>query len=406
MDYTEGIKSPPRFRRWAAVSAIAGALQRRVSIRIESQYQFPNLYTLLVGPPGVGKGNAVKPMQRMLRKINTIHLSPRGLSKRALYTVLEEAKDVDLDDNLKPVTHSSVTAVIEEFGVFLPPKDIDFMDALSDVYDNPESFYYRTQHSGQNDIHFPCFNFIAASTPRGVKERFTDDIFEQGLPARMTMIYADDIIKVPLFKERPKLDELEDALIHDLEAITHLKGQFVWTQEATDILLPWHDQGMKPAPMDPRFSHYCARRLAHLTKLCMVISAARSDELRITAEDFKDAKSMLLEAENMMPGAIKAIGANPLKDQIQAVYLYACSAYARTGKPVPEFTLLRFMEREVPIQYIDVILTHLCNSAKFRYSGESPTRMFYPQLGEKHGQFGSENPTESAKGTGVDGGEE
>lgn len=53
--YTAPLPSPEIFRRWAAISGVAGALERRVFTRLAGRPIYPNLYALMVAPPGVGK---------------------------------------------------------------------------------------------------------------------------------------------------------------------------------------------------------------------------------------------------------------------------------------------------------------------------------------------------------------
>jgi hypothetical protein len=337
------------------------------------------MYILLVGPPGVGKGNAVKPMQRMLRKLGSVRLSPRGLSKRAFYDEMQEAQKTEADIIANTSnTSASIAAVIEELGVFLLPRDYEFMDALADIYDNPEVWSYRTRHAGSVDAQNPNFNMIACSTPKGLKERFTDDIFEMGLPARISMVYADDKVDVPLFEERAEVPGLESDLIHDLEQISLIKGDYVWEDSTALALQAWVVEGMKPKPADPRFAHYCARRLAHLTKLCVISAAARTDELVIRAEDLKTAQNLLLEAESVMVGAIKAFGANPLKEQIASAKAFIETNFKIMKRPVPEQIFLRFLYNEIPLQYVDAVIMALVNSAYIRAVGDAPNRVFTP----------------------------
>src|SRR5215831_3135475 len=60
MDVTREDNVPEVFKRWSAISLIGGALERRVWTRTGShgglsRYTFPNLYVLLIAPPGTGK---------------------------------------------------------------------------------------------------------------------------------------------------------------------------------------------------------------------------------------------------------------------------------------------------------------------------------------------------------------
>ena len=55
MSFTSHEFAPELFRRWCAIAMVAGALERRVWTLNSGKKTFPNLYTLLVAPPGVGK---------------------------------------------------------------------------------------------------------------------------------------------------------------------------------------------------------------------------------------------------------------------------------------------------------------------------------------------------------------
>ena len=65
LEYTEILPSPPLLRRWAAISYVAAALERKVWVRTMGSDLYPNLYTFLVGPPGVGKGVAIAAGERL-----------------------------------------------------------------------------------------------------------------------------------------------------------------------------------------------------------------------------------------------------------------------------------------------------------------------------------------------------
>src|SRR5438067_5724999 len=52
---TEGTRTPELFRLWSAIALVGGALERRVWINNGDGTVFPNMFILLVAPPGVGK---------------------------------------------------------------------------------------------------------------------------------------------------------------------------------------------------------------------------------------------------------------------------------------------------------------------------------------------------------------
>ena len=66
----QGSITPPIFRKWAALSAIAGALGRRCWYDAGEYKVRPNLYTVLVAPPGFGKSvGLILPYDKVFRKL-------------------------------------------------------------------------------------------------------------------------------------------------------------------------------------------------------------------------------------------------------------------------------------------------------------------------------------------------
>lgn len=83
VDYTDGLTSPARLRTWAAIGMVSSALQRRVWTRIRGQNQFANMYIMLVAPPGIGKGNAMKHALWLIREVDGIVVAPQTITPRS-----------------------------------------------------------------------------------------------------------------------------------------------------------------------------------------------------------------------------------------------------------------------------------------------------------------------------------
>ena len=55
IDATEGIPSPPLFRRWGAISAVSATMERKAWIESLGTRLYPNMYNIVIGGPGSGK---------------------------------------------------------------------------------------------------------------------------------------------------------------------------------------------------------------------------------------------------------------------------------------------------------------------------------------------------------------
>ena len=54
-EHTLNLPTPNLFRKWSAIAAIAGVLERKAWVHTLGSNLYPSLYTVLVAPPGVGK---------------------------------------------------------------------------------------------------------------------------------------------------------------------------------------------------------------------------------------------------------------------------------------------------------------------------------------------------------------
>jgi len=373
-------------RLWAGVSAISAALQRKTFTFVKSQYCFPNIYVLLVGPPGVGKGNAMKKVGAWLKEIEEIHMSPDGLTKRSFYSTMEQARceDLDFSESINVVDalqdgHHSLTAFIEELGVFLHAGDNDFIYVLCHVYDTPLQFHYKTETAGENFMQNVYFSMLSAVTPKGLKDIFTDQALELGISARTVIVYSDEKIDVEIFGSSSKDEALEKDLKTDLLRINQIKGEYIFDNDAAQELVAWANQGFPPIPKDSRFEHYNARRFVQLVKLCMICAASRRNETIILKEDFVQAKSFLLEAERHMPKAVETIGSNPYVDQQRMAVRIVSTVWKTLNRGTSEAELRAQLSKDMDPRYSDMVYNDLSSAGWVDVTGKAPNRIFYPK---------------------------
>src|SRR3990170_8735231 len=60
VEYTEDFEAPPIFNKWTAITTLAVAASREVWLEEANNRVWPNLYVVLVGPSGIGKGQAMR----------------------------------------------------------------------------------------------------------------------------------------------------------------------------------------------------------------------------------------------------------------------------------------------------------------------------------------------------------
>jgi hypothetical protein len=376
---TSSIVSPDIFRKWAALAAVSGAMRRSSFTQIQGQKVFPNFYIMFVATPGKGKSNAIKHARRIISNIPSLSLSPASLTEQALYEVLESAgtksaKSANWIDSIE----SPLIAMIDEYGTLIKSENTSFMDFLTDLYDCPDIYEYRTKTSGHNVIERPCLTLIGGCTPDWIKGVFTDAALERGFASRMILVYSDEDIYQPLFGTPVVHDSIEEKnLIADLTQIANTNGEFHWHPDAAAAFTEWYNSGLEPKPQDTRLQHYITRRIVHLTKIAMVVRAAQDDSKIITESDYQEAKSLLLETEASMPKAVESLGSNPYYEQVKLIELLVKAWHVRHHNPMPEQELRARLARDVPSTYTDTLINSVIMAGKMEVLGEGVGRRFF-----------------------------
>lgn len=388
LEFSSAWESPERMRLWAGISAISAVLQRKCWTYVKNQPLYPNLYVLLVGPPGVGKGNAMKVLRAWLRDVDNVNIAPDSLTQRSFYSELEAAHcDPELTDEFLGKSaegflnkgHCSLSAFIEELGVFLHPGDHDFIWALCHVYDCPPELHHKTQHAGENKAREIYYSMISACTPKALKDIFTEQALELGISARTMIIYSEEKIDVPIFGRPPGRGALEKDLKYDLRRMARIKGEYQFDEEAARELVAWSKTGFHPAPKDLRFEHYNTRRFVQLVKTCMCCAASKRQDPVILPEDLFQAKTFMLEAERVMPQAVQTVGANPYLVQQQTAIRLVNRIWQAETRGVTEAEIRQRLNTELDPRYTDQFIDSLEKARWVSTSGKAPDRVFFPR---------------------------
>lgn len=352
VEATNGLKSPPIFRRWAAISAIAGALEKKVWITTDQGDIFPNMYILLVGPPGVGKGEALKTLRYLWSTLGEdFHVASSTVTHASMLDELKEAhRKIFRPADASPLTEfHSLQVASTEFSTFLPVYDTTFMSYLQQWYDCEDVAFSesrRGRKKGQefkNTIKAPQVSLIAGTTPDFLGKLLPEGAWNQGFCARVIPIFSDSIIQVKFWNGARRSPQLMDHLVHDLKQIHETFGQLIWEPEAAFAMQEWVAMGAIPLPTHPRLINYNTRRPVHLFKLTAVCCISRADHnMTITLQDFATALDLLISAEDLMPGIFNTMVSSIDSGSMDDVMHFVLNEFKKHG-PVSVNKVIRFI---------------------------------------------------------------
>jgi hypothetical protein len=313
LEYTDNTEPRESYRKWVAISTIASVLQRKCFIAWGRETFYPNLYIILVGPPAARKGTAMKEGRYLLNKIG-LKVAADETSRQKLVTWMKNSRSQEQTPDGKPYFHCSITVLSTELTVFLGYEAKEMLSVLCKFFDCEERFLYDTHSRDEEEITNVFCNLLGATTPAQLQASLPQGAIGSGFTSRVVFVYEEDKARIVV---KPELStdqiKLRAALISDLGEIRNICGQFVPTKEFEDIYTGWRESSeSKLSFSDPRLDYYIQRRPTHLFKLCTILSAARSSERMVEAQDILQAIDILESTERKMPRVFEGVGANPL----------------------------------------------------------------------------------------------
>ncbi|KKK80253.1 hypothetical protein LCGC14_2825340, partial [marine sediment metagenome] len=367
MEYTSGIPSPEIFRRWAACSTLAGALERRVWTLLTGSQLYPNLFILLVGAPATGKSKAIDEILDFWSAAGRFNLAPQGMTKAAFVDQLT-FKIRQFSHNGATILYNPMLVGAAEFGTLLPSYDLPFLNVLNDVYDCRKQFEDMTRGGDKRiTVDRPHLNLIAGTQPKYLSEILPESAYGMGFCSRIVMVYTGNRTIVKLFKKRTKDQVLFKNLLADLKTAASLVGEFSWTKEAQAAVEKWNEGYLDDAPTHPLLQNYNGRRIIHAIKLSMTFAAARGNDLVVTENDFNDAKDLMLQAESFMPEVFKEMTSKSDSvelDQIHQFAFHYCSTH--NVEIVPESKIIHFVSQRVPVNKVGYFIEALVNTGMLK----------------------------------------
>ena len=163
-----------------------------------------------------------------------------------------------------------------------------------------------------------------------------------GLTSRMIFVQANSkrhLVAYPYAATNKPEPALLEHLQHDLAEIAKLSGQFILTPEAQEKGAAWYEAHWTHVPKhlrDERLQGYASRKQCHVHKLAMALSAARSDDMIITLDDFDGALTMLGNIESSMAETFNAVS-----DDAGVKHMATVLAYLRQNKSIEKKALFR-----------------------------------------------------------------
>ena len=355
---TEYTGSPARLRRWAGITCLAGALEQKVWVHTNGSSLYPNLYTILVAPPGIGKSAALGPLRRMWEKLKEHKIAANNVSKASLVDELNDALRVLVHPGRNPPTieFHSLKVIASELTVFLPEYATDFMSTLTTIYDTEPFVERKRTLKNKIEIPRPQINFVAGTTPSSLVQLLPEGAWDQGFLSRCMLVYDVEKKWQSMFSQRRQDVEIQKKLEADLMQIASLYGEIKFTEEAKDFIDEWDKNGRQPQPDHPKLQHYLTRRAAHLLKLSQIACVSSTNELIIDVSHVQQAMDWLVDMETSIPEIFKAMSSGGDGKVMDEAWHMLFQFFLKFKRGAPRSLLVEFISRRAPSHSVERII--------------------------------------------------
>lgn len=313
LHWAEETETPRSFWIWSGISTIASAIQRKVWLPFGMETLYPNLYIMLVAPPGrCRKGAPVGFSKHILTEIDTPVFADSP-TKRALTKAMAKIGETQFflnpyDDN-RPKPHCSISLISKELSSFFAVDAKAMIEVLTDLYDSHEEWKYETSGVGADPLYGVCVNCLFATTPSWMAANLPEESIGGGFTSRVIILAGDKKYKWIHLPPAPD-PKLYLDLKNDLARIKRLIGEFAWGPGAEKTYEDWYSTvpDMIKQTRDERLHGFLERMHVMILKTAMIYHISYSDDLIITGEDVERCIYLIEDVFKDIPKALAGHG--------------------------------------------------------------------------------------------------
>ena len=311
-EFCSNLEVPPSFTTFASMVTLASLLKRKVWIYKGDYIRiYPNLYVVLVGPPGCGKNTAIEITEDVLHP-NKIPVSAESVTREKLIMDINAQESalafLPAEDKYRMV--SPYTILATELSEFLGAGGLGMISFLTDIYSR-NIYEYRTKNKGSVFVRGPYLNLIAGTTPDWITTYLKDDIISGGFSRRCIFIYETGRVDgAARPKIKPEMRLAWDRVMARSAAISKLQGPFVWAPDAEKFFDAWYPK--RRAGKDLNLVGYYETKDIQLLKVAMLVAISDGDELILKADHLIRGLELLGLAESNLSRVFSGIGRNEL----------------------------------------------------------------------------------------------
>jgi hypothetical protein len=319
--YSSGNEANPNYHLWSGLVTLATVISRRVWLDFGYFKISPNLYVVLLGPPGNKKTTAMRVAKTFLHQLckkdpNLIPFSAQCQSKENLVKELFTYKrkfTYGPNGEADTLEYTPLSIFVTELSQFLGTSTAGHMlDFLTTIWDG-DPYDRSTNLHGKEFIPNPFVCMLGCTTPNWITGYLKTDVITGGFSRRAIFVYEiRDGEPVPF----PRLTEEQLAayqrMIDRGTALLSVGGEIKWDPSAKERWEQWYVHNQRNLPRDENLQFYFRTKWVQILKVAMLMSLSRSNQLVLQWDSVEAAMAVLDKMEQNLPKVFQGIGRNEL----------------------------------------------------------------------------------------------
>lgn len=338
----EIVETPRSWIWWSAIAAISASAANNYFLKVLNGAVIykPNLYIVLLGPPGLGKAFGINLAEGLVKRANVTRVIAGRSSIQAIVQDLSrattrEGKEPLLDSRGFIVSGELSTALIQ---------DPMALTIITDLYDCRKEWVNLLKGDGKEKLKDNYITFLAGSSEAHFRDTIPTVNIEGGLISRTLIIqeesrYKDADLLTDDEGDSILLDEIFKKFTPHLEAIGKFSGRLTPSAEAKVAYNSWRKKWREEQKSKEDKTGFLNRLPDHVLKVAMCLTLADYDfdkgstGLLITQRHIEDSISKCVPLTYTAKKTVEGKGIDPYAQQSRMIIDFLISA--------PNFTLTR-----------------------------------------------------------------
>jgi len=314
---SRNIASPTVFGIWTGMYTVSTILKRLAFYSWADTIMVPNLFMILVAPPGiVKKTTQLNKSLRLFKDVERFVLDPTmralrmpktrkgSITPEALHEeLIPELRVIEKDNGkfMQITTGSTLNLVVSELTTLIDKKkyNLGLIDKLTSLFDSSDIGEDRTtKGDGTQELRDIYVTLAGATTPEAMRTAFPEEALGGGFMSRAIIVYAHEITRVyampPTLDGIPSNMELARRLAW---IIDNARGEYMLSPEADKAHTAWYTKWANDfLSMPEREQNLYARYDILVLKLALLIRAQKYIKGRVIGLDDYMLAHRLLDA--------------------------------------------------------------------------------------------------------------